>query len=229
MARTPYYLTSFSPQDYYSCSTYAPEISTRYGIWGALGPPAVDSSVVDLSSRSLLGVSVGDWIASCFMLFVLGMFIGMYLGFLYWFLDRTRSKRCWNIYTAREKSVSCVLLLEAVFRRLINRVKRWSRWLKNGQRKMNIEMRTIGQILETFQKSFGIWTRIVTEESSKVISLESMDMRVGNIIFRTGRKWLVKDVLSSKHLNFRRGHALYLIQEVWLHFCNHMFSLYPKR
>jgi hypothetical protein len=156
MARTPYHLTSSSPRDYYSCSTYAPDLSTRYGICETLDPVAGDSSTIDLSSRSLLGVSAGDWVAGFFLLLLLGIFVGMYLGCLRWFIYERMSRRGWRADTVRRKKWGAIRPMEPVGRRLVNRVRRWSRRLKNRGRKRDVEVERIERTFETFQKSFGI-------------------------------------------------------------------------
>lgn len=111
---------------------------------------------MDLSSRSLLGVSAGDWIAGSLLLLLLGMLVGMYLGCLHWSVYERRARMEWKAYTVRRKKGGAVLLVEAMGRRVVNRVRRWARRLRNEERKRVVEMERMEWTFETFQKSFGI-------------------------------------------------------------------------
>jgi hypothetical protein len=89
MPRSLYAFTPDTPEHstLYTCSTYRPSLSHKYGICQSLSEP----DTLDLASVSLGPVSVGNMISGFFLLAcVLGM-----LGLLKWAVDERMRRRRW--------------------------------------------------------------------------------------------------------------------------------------
>jgi hypothetical protein len=87
MPRSLYAFTPYTPEHstLYTCSTYRPSLSHKYGICQSLHDPGT----LDLASVTLGPLSVGNMISGVFLLAcVLGM-----LGLLKWAVDKRMRRR----------------------------------------------------------------------------------------------------------------------------------------
>lgn len=91
MSRSLYTFTADSPKSHYTCNTYRPSLSHKYGICKSLHDPGT----LDLTSVSLGPVSMGNMISAIVLLAcMVGLLVGI-LKMLNWALGEWHiTRRC---------------------------------------------------------------------------------------------------------------------------------------
>jgi len=93
MSRSLYTFTADSPNKIYTCNTYRPSLSHKYGIYKS----PHDSGTLDLTSVSLGPVSVGNIISVIFLLAgIVGLMVGL-LRLLEWAMEEGLMTRLWAL------------------------------------------------------------------------------------------------------------------------------------
>jgi hypothetical protein len=93
MTRSLYAFTADSPHKIYTCHTYRPSLSHKYGICKSLHDPGT----LDLTSVSLGPVSVGNIILVIFLLACIVGLVVVLLRLLEWAMEEGLMARLWAL------------------------------------------------------------------------------------------------------------------------------------